>query len=125
MCSSRPHFFCDYGYNITLGRKIYLNCNCTILDVAQVSIGDNVLIGPSVQIYTALHPMDAVQRHAGLEFGRPVAIGADVWLGGAVIVCPGVTLGEAAVIDAGSVVVQDIPAGVFAAGNPCRVIRRL
>ena len=120
-----PPFFCDYGYNITFGRKVYLNCNCTILDVIQVTIGDHVLIGPSVQIYTALHPIDTEQRRSGLEFGKSVRIGADVWLGGGVIVCPGVNIGEAAVIGAGSVVVKDIPTGVFAAGNPCRVIRKL
>ncbi len=121
----RPSFKCDYGYNITFGRKVYLNCNCTILDVIQVTIGDHVLIGPSVQIYTALHPIDTEQRRSGLEFGKSVRIGADVWLGGGVIVCPGVNIGEAAVIGAGSVVVKDIPTGVFAAGNPCRVIRKL
>lgn len=120
-----PPFFCDYGYNISFGRKVYLNYSCTILDVVPVTIGDHVLMGPAVHIYTALHPMDAEQRRSGLEYGRPVYIGADVWLGGGVIVCPGVRIGDGAVIGAGSVVLRDIPTGVFAAGNPCRVIRKL
>jgi len=119
-----PPFFCDYGTNTELGDKVYFNFNCVILDVARVTIGDNVMFGPAVQIYTATHPMDAEERRSGLEFAKPVRIGNDVWLGGGVIVCPGVTIGDAAVIGAGSVVVRDIPAGVFAAGNPCRVIRQ-
>ena len=120
-----PPFFCDYGTNIELGDKVFFNFNCVILDVAKVTIGSNVMFGPAVQIYTATHPMDAEERRSGLEFAKPVRIGNDVWLGGGVIVCPGVTIGDAAVIGAGSVVVRDIPAGVFAAGNPCRVIREI
>lgn len=120
-----PPFFCDYGGNIELGRNVYFNFNCVILDVAKVKIGDNVFFGPSVQIYTALHPMDAQVRRSGLESARPVAIGSDVWLGGGAIVCPGVNIGDSCVIGAGSVVVRDIPAGSFAAGNPCRVIRQI
>ena len=116
-------FFCDYGRNIRLGANVYFNFNCVVLDVAPVTIGDNCLFGPAVQIYTALHPLDAAERRAGLESGKPVRIGHDVWVGGAAVICPGVTIGDGAVIGAGSVVTRDIPAGVFAAGNPCRVIR--
>jgi maltose O-acetyltransferase len=120
-----PPFFCDYGHNIALGSNVYFNFNCVILDVAQVVIGDNVLFGPAVQVYTASHPLDADERRSGIECGRPIVIGADVWLGGGAILCPGVSIGERTVIGAGSVVVKDIPAGVFAAGNPCRVIRQI
>ena len=118
-------FFCDYGYNIQLGRNIYFNFNCVVLDVATVTIGDNTLFGPNVQLYTALHPMSAEERRTGVESGKPIAIGSDVWMGGSVVVCPGVTIGNGTVIGAGSVVTRDIPANVFAAGNPCRVIRAL
>ncbi|MCV2356881.1 sugar O-acetyltransferase [Paucibacter sp. B2R-40] len=120
-----PPFFCDYGRNIELGKGVYFNFNCVLLDCAKISIGDHVLFGPAVQIYTASHPMDAAERRSGLEFAKPIAIGNDVWLGGGVVVCPGVTIGAGTVIGAGSVVLRDIPAGVLAAGNPCRVIREL
>jgi maltose O-acetyltransferase len=116
-------FFCDYGYNITLGANAYFNFNCVVLDVLPVCIGRNALFGPGVHIYTALHPMSAAGRRSGLESGAPVTIGDDVWVGGGAIICPGVTLGSGVVIGAGSVVTRDIPDGVFAAGNPCRVIR--
>lgn len=118
-----PPFHCDYGSNITLGNNVYFNFNCVILDVAQVTIGDNVLFGPAVQIYTASHPMNVEDRRNGLEFGKPITIGADVWIGGNCVICPGVTIGAGTVVGAGSVVTRDLPAGVFAAGNPCRVIR--
>ena len=120
-----PPFFCDYGSNIELGRNVYFNFNCVILDVVRVKVGNNVLFGPSVQVYTASHPMSARPRSAGVEFGKPVAIGNDVWLGGGAIVCAGVDIGDGTVIGAGSVVIGNIPAGVFAAGNPCRVIREI
>jgi len=120
-----PPFFCDYGRNIELGRNVYFNFNCVILDVAKVRVGNNVLFGPAVQVYTALHPMNAMERRRGLELARPVTIGDDVWLGGGAIICPGVTVGNRTVISAGSVVVSDVPAGVFAAGNPCRVVREI
>lgn len=120
-----PPFYCDYGSNIELGRHVYFNFNCIILDVAKVGIGDNVLFGPGVHIYTASHPMNAAVRRSGLECGRPVTIGNDVWIGGGAIICPGVTIGDGAVIGAGSVVVRDVPADSFAAGNPCRVIREI
>lgn len=121
----QPPFFCDYGTNITLGKKIFFNFNCVILDVAPVRIGDYVLFGPAVQIYTATHPVNALERRHGLESGKPVIIGHDVWIGGGAIVCPGVTVGARSHIGAGSVVTRDIPDDVFAAGNPCRVIRFL
>ncbi|WP_306085220.1 sugar O-acetyltransferase [Pseudomonas sp. gcc21] len=120
-----PPFLCDYGDNISLGDKVFFNFNCVILDVAHVAIGSNVLFGPGVQVYAATHPMSAAQRRTGLELGKPVSIGHDVWIGGGAIICPGVTIGAGTVIGAGSVVIRDIPAGVFAAGNPCRVIRPL
>ncbi len=116
-------FHCDYGYNIALGTNVYFNFDCVILDVASVTIGRNTLLGPGVHIYAASHPMSAIERRAELEFGKPVVIGDDVWLGGNSVVCPGVTIGSGSVVGAGSVVTRDIPAGVFAAGNPCRVIR--
>lgn len=119
----QPPFFCDYGTNIRLGSKVFFNFNCVILDVMPVVIGDNVLVGPAVQIYTATHPLDAEERRTGLEYAKPVTIGSDVWIGGGAIICPGVTIGDRAVIGAGSVVTRDIPAGAIAAGNPCRVLR--
>jgi maltose O-acetyltransferase len=116
----RPPFFCDYGYNIRLGDGVFLNFNCVILDVVEVSIGDRTQIGPTVQIYAADHPRDAETRRSGLEFGRPVRIGSDVWIGGAAIILPGVTIGDGAVVGAGSVVTRDVGAGVTVAGNPAR-----
>lgn len=119
----QPPFYCDYGDNIKLGRGVFVNFNCVILDVARVTIGDRVLMGPNVQIYAATHPLQASVRRQGLEAGKPVNIGDDVWIGGGAIICPGVTIGARSVIGAGSVVTRDIPADVFAAGNPSRVIR--
>ncbi|RYG12561.1 MAG: sugar O-acetyltransferase [Burkholderiales bacterium] len=118
-----PPFHCDYGSNITLGDRVFMNFNCVILDVAPVRIGSGVLLGPAVQIYAATHPMDAAERRGGLESGKPVEIGDEVWIGGGAIICPGVRIGARSVIGAGSVVTHDIPEDVFAAGNPCRVIR--
>src|ERR1700754_1235234 len=112
----RPPFFCDYGYNIRLGDDVFLNFNCIILDVVEVTIGDRTQIGPAVQIYPAAHPRDAEPRRAGLEFGRPIRIGSDVWIGGGAILLPGVTIGDGALIGAGSVVTRDVPAGVTVAG---------
>lgn len=119
----QPPFFCDYGYNIQTGEKVFFNFNCVVLDVAPVIIGSRTLFGPNVQLYTAMHPMDYRQRALGLEFAQPVVIGDDVWVGGSATICPGITIGHRSVIGAGSVVTKDIPADVFAAGNPCRVIR--
>jgi maltose O-acetyltransferase len=121
----QPPFFCDYGTNITLGRNVFFNFNCVVLDVAPVRIGDYVLFGPSVQVYTATHPLSAAERRRGLEAGKPINIGSDVWVGGGTIICPGVSIGARSVIGAGSVVTQDIPEDVLAVGNPCRVIRSL
>jgi maltose O-acetyltransferase len=120
-----PPFYCDYGSNIILGEKVYFNFNCTILDVLPVTIGNGVLIGPSVQIYTALHPMNWQERALGKESGKPVVIGSYVWVGGSAIICPGVSIGHRSIIGAGSVVTKNIPDDVFAAGNPCRVIQPL
>jgi maltose O-acetyltransferase len=120
-----PPFYCDYGSNITLGRKVFFNFNCVVLDVAPVRIGDYCLFGPAVQIYTATHPLEAAKRRSGEEFAKPIEIGGDVWVGGGAIICPGVKIGPQTVIGAGSVVTRDIPERVFAAGNPCRVIRQL
>lgn len=120
-----PPFHCDYGCNIFLGERVFMNFNCVILDVTRVEIGSGTMLGPNVQIYTATHPMDYHERASGLEYGKPIKIGSDVWIGGSVVINPGVTIGDRSVIGSGSVVVKDIPAGVFAAGNPCRVIRFL
>jgi maltose O-acetyltransferase len=118
----QPPFYCDYGTNITLGTRVFFNFNCVVLDVCPVRIGDFTLFGPGVQIYAATHPYDAMQRRS-VELGKPVVIGSDVWVGGAAIICPGVTIGSRSIIGAGSVVTRDIPEGAIAAGNPCRVIR--
>jgi maltose O-acetyltransferase len=116
----RPPFFCDYGYNISLGSGVFLNFNCVILDVVEVTIGDRTQIGPAVQIYAADHPRDAQSRRAGLEFGRPVRIGCDVWIGGGAIILPGVTVGDGAVIGAGSVVTRGVAERATVMGNPAR-----
>jgi maltose O-acetyltransferase len=116
----RPPFHCDYGYNISLGKGVFLNFNCVILDVVKVTIGDRTQIGPGVQILTADHPRDVAQRRAGLEFGRPVTIGADVWIGGGAIVLPGVSIGDGAIVGAGAVVTRDVAAGAIVVGNPAR-----
>jgi maltose O-acetyltransferase len=118
----QPPFYCDYGFNILLGRKCFFNFNCVVLDVTTVRIGDYTLFGPAVQIYTATHPMEAQLRRTQ-EFAKPIEIGSDVWIGGAAVILPGVTIGSRSIIGAGSVVSRDVPDGVFAAGNPCRVIR--
>ena len=117
----RPPFHCDYGFNIRLGAGAFLNFNCVILDVVEVTIGDRTQIGPGVQILAADHPRDAAVRASGLEFGRPVRIGHDVWIGGGAIILPGVSVGDGALIGAGSVVTRDVPAGATAFGNPARV----
>lgn len=121
----QPPFYCDYGYNIKVGEKVFLNFNCVVLDVIQVTIGSRTLFGPNVQIYTATHPINHIERASGLEYAKPISIGEDCWIGGSVVICPGVTIGDRSVIGAGSVVTRDIPSDVFAAGNPCRVIRTL
>jgi maltose O-acetyltransferase len=117
----RPPFFVDYGYNIYIGRNVFLNFNCVLLDVVGITIGDGTQIGPSVQIYAADHPLDPALHRANLENGRPVRIGANVWIGGGVIILPGVTIGDDAIIGAGSIVTRDVPAGAKAVGNPARI----
>lgn len=118
----QPPFHCDYGSNIHLGTRVYFNFNCVILDVCEVHIGDYTLFGPGVQILTPLHPLDAASRREK-EYGKPIVIGADVWVGGGALILAGVCIGAKTVIGAGSVVTRDVPDGVLAAGNPCRVIR--
>lgn len=119
-----PPFYCDYGINIDLGERVFFNFNCVVLDVCQVTIGSHAFIGPAVQIYTPLHPLEAKLRRTQ-EYGRPVTIGDDVWIGGGAIILPGVTIGSRTVIGAGSVVSRDLPDDVLAVGNPCRVVRRI
>ena len=120
----QPPFFCDYGTNIELGERVFFNFNCIVLDVCRVRIGDFSLFGPAVQIYTPVHPMNAEQRRRE-EYGKPIDIGSDVWVGGGALILPGVKIGSRSVIGAGSVVTKDVPEGVFAAGNPCRVLREI
>lgn len=120
-----PPFYCDYGYNISIGDNFYANFNCIILDCAKVIIGNNVFLGPNVQIYTATHPLAVEERNKGLEAAKPIIIEDSAWICGSVIINPGVTIGKGTTIGAGSVVTRDIPPDVFAAGNPCKVIRNL
>jgi maltose O-acetyltransferase len=119
-----PPFHCDYGYNIYSGENVYFNVNCVVLDAMKVTIGDHVFFGPSVQIYTATHPLDAIERRK-VEFSKPVSIGNDCWIGGNSVILPGVTIGNGCVIGAGSVVTKNIPDNSLAVGNPAKVIREL
>ena len=121
----RPPFACDYGYNIRLGRNAFINFNCVFLDCAPIEIGDNLQMGPAVQVYTAAHPLEADVRRSGLESARSIRIGHDVWIGGGAIILPGVTIGDRSVIGAGSVVVRDVPPAKVVAGNPARILRDL
>lgn len=120
-----PPFYCDYGYNIKLGKNIFFNFNCCILDVMEVKIGNNVFVGPNVQIYTATHPLKSKERNTLLEFAKPVAIGNDVWIGGGAIICPGVKIGNGVVVAAGSIVTKDIPDNVVVGGNPAKIIKEI
>ncbi|HEY9767042.1 MAG TPA: sugar O-acetyltransferase [Coleofasciculaceae cyanobacterium] len=122
--SLRPPFYCDYGRHIFAGDNLYINYDCTILDCNTVHLGNDVLLAPKVQIYTAYHPTDPELRLSGKELAAPVIIGDNVWLGGGVIICPGVTIGSNVTIGAGSIVTKDIPSNVVAAGNPCRIIKQ-
>ena len=121
----QPPFYCDYGYNIRTGKGVFFNFNCTLLDLAVIEIGEQTMFGPNVQIYTAVHPINAEKRATHIEKGKPIYIGKNVWIGGNVTICPGVKIGDKSVIGAGSVVTKDIPANVMAAGNPCKVIKEL
>ncbi|MCB7482450.1 sugar O-acetyltransferase [Christiangramia sediminis] len=118
-------FHCDYGYNIHIGENFYSNYNLVILDCAEVTIGDNVMIAPNLGIYTAGHPIDAENRNSGREYAIPVKIGNNVWIGGHVVINPGISIGDNTVIGSGSILTKDIPANVIAAGNPCKVIREI
>ncbi|MBQ7371225.1 MAG: sugar O-acetyltransferase [Blautia sp.] len=120
-----PPFYCDYGFHIEVGKSFFANYNCTILDVGKVIIGDYCQIAPNVSIYTAGHPVHPASRNTQYEYGIDVVIGDNVWIGGNVVICPGVHIGDNAVIGAGSVVTRDIPAWSVAAGNPCKVIRKI
>lgn len=120
-----PPFYCDYGSNIHLGDNVFFNFNCCFLDVMEICFGNNVMLGPNVQLYTATHPMNKHERSTMLEYAKPIKIGNDVWIGGGAIICPGVTIGNGVVIGAGAVVTKDIPDDVFAGGNPAKVIKTI
>lgn len=120
-----PNFWCDYGYNISVGENFYMNHNCVILDCAKVEFGDNVFVAPNCGFYTAGHPLDFAKRNKGLEFAKSIKVGNNVWIGGNVIVLPGVTIGDNVVIGAGSVVTKDIPSNTIAYGNPCKVAKSI
>jgi maltose O-acetyltransferase len=117
-----PPFFCDYGYNIFTGAKVFFNFNCVLLDVMPIQIGSNILFGPNVQIYTATHPVDAVERRKGPEFAKPVTIGDDCWIGGGVIISPGITIGDRCIVGAGAVVTKNIPSDNIVVGNPAKSV---
>lgn len=120
-----PPFYCDYGYNIQAGRNVFMNFNCCILDVAEVVLGDNCMLGPNVQIYTATHPLEAKKRNSGREFAKPIKIGNNVWIGGHAVICPGITIGDNVVIGAGAVVTKSFPDDVFIAGNPAKIVKTI
>ncbi|MGD9212868.1 MAG: sugar O-acetyltransferase [Desulfobacteraceae bacterium] len=117
-----PPFFCDYGYNIYTGEKVFFNFNCVLLDVMPIRIGSNVMFGPNVQIYTATHPLDAAKRRQGPEFAKPITIGDDCWIGGSAVISPGVTIGERVIVGSGAVVTKDIPADTIVVGNPAKTL---
>lgn len=119
------NFFCDYGYNIEAGKRFYTNHNCVMLDCCKITFGDYVMVGPNCGFYTALHPLDSETRITLLESAKPITVGHRVWIGGNVTVLPGVSIGDDSVIGAGSVVTKDIPSGVIAAGNPCKILRKI
>ena len=120
-----PPFYCDYGTNIVFGNSCYLNHNCCFLDVCKIIIGSNVLFGPNVQVYTATHPIDPIERRTGKEDGKPIKIGNDVWIGGSAVICPGVTIGDGVTVGAGAVVTKDVEPYVVVGGNPAKIIKRL
>lgn len=121
----QPPFICDYGFNIYGGENSFINYNCTILDTVKISLGKNVLIGPNVQFYSPMHPIDHVERATGVEYGEPITVGDDCWIGGGAVICPGVTIGNRCIIAAGAVVVKDVPDDSMVGGNPAKLIRRL
>jgi maltose O-acetyltransferase len=121
----RPPFYCDYGYQTHIGARTFVNFGLVVLDVARITIGDDVQMGPRVQLLTATHPLEAEPRREKWESAQPIAIGDNAWLGGGVIVCPGITIGADTVVGAGAVVTRDLPTGVLAAGTPARVLREL
>lgn len=121
----RAPFYCDYGYNIYIGEGSFVNFDCVFLDLSPIRIGCRTLVGPKVQLLTARHPFDAAERATGIESGLAIRIGDDCWLGGGAIVCPGVTIGDRAIVGAGAVVTRDIPSDCIVAGNPARILRRL
>tara|TARA_R110002049_G_scaffold62170_4_gene166437 strand:- start:1857 stop:2432 length:576 start_codon:yes stop_codon:yes gene_type:complete len=118
-----PPFYCDYGYNISVGDQVFFNFNCVLLDINSITIGNRSMFGPGVNIYAATHPIDAKTRGSQLEFGKPVTIGDDVWVGGGAIICPGVNIGDRSIIAAGAVVTKDVPADVIVGGNPAKIIK--
>lgn len=120
-----PPFFCDYGYNIEVGDDCFFNFNCVVLDVTPVKLGDRVLVAPNVQFYAATHPTESKARAELWEFGKPITIGSDVWIGGSSVICPGVTIGDRSIIAAGSVVTKDVPSGVIVGGNPAKIIKEV
>lgn len=120
-----PPFFCDYGYNIEVGDDCFFNFNCVVLDVTPVKLGNRVLIAPNVQFYAATHPTESKARGELWEFGKPITIGSDVWIGGSSVICPGVTIGDRSIIAAGAVVTKDVPAGVIVGGNPAKIIKEV
>ncbi|WP_026754016.1 sugar O-acetyltransferase [Sediminibacter sp. Hel_I_10] len=120
-----PPFYCDYGYNISMGKNVFINYNCCILDGSYVRIGDNCMLGPNVQIYTATHPLEHKARNSGKEFSKPITIGHNVWIGGNATICPGVTIGNGAVIAAGAVVTKNVSDNVVVGGNPAKVIKAI
>lgn len=120
-----PLFNVDYGYNIFIGENFYSNYNCTMLDVSTIHIGDNCMFGPNVGLYTATHPIDPDERNSGLEFAKPIVIGDNVWIGGSVVVNPGVTIGDNVVIASGAVVIKDVPSNKVVGGNPAKIIKSI
>lgn len=130
LCNAHPSllvqapFLCDYGFNIYGGENGFINYNCTILDTAPIHLGKNVLIGPNVQLYAPMHPLDYRERATGVEYGEPITIGDDCWIGGGAVICPGVTIGHRCIIAAGAVVVKDVPDDSVVGGNPAKLIRK-
>jgi len=120
-----PPFYCDYGSNIIVGDNVFMNFNCCILDVCKVTIGNNCMFAPNVQIYTATHPLEAKARNSGREYAKPITIGNNVWIGGNATICPGVTIGNNVVIGAGAVVTKSFPDDIFIAGNPAKMIKKI